>query len=136
MQRGKKNIHKLLKGPDGTKIRNRALSNEWGRLSHGKNYGVKVTYMIRFIELSDAPTDQNVTYASFLCDYQSLKTKPWRVRLVVGGEKLTYSEDTGSPASNIVYAKILLNSVISDACKGARLFSAGIQKNMIGLPYE
>ena len=60
-----------------------------------------------------------MTYASFVYDHQPLKSEPWRVMLVVRGDKLSYNEDAGSPASNMIETKILLNSIISDAKKGA-----------------
>ena len=63
---------------------------------------MKATYIIQFIAPSDIPTGQKVTYASFACDYRKIKTEPWRVRLVVGGENVTYSEDTGFSASNMI----------------------------------
>ena len=42
---------------------------------------------------------------------------------MVGGDKLTYDADTGSPAANLLETKLLFNSVISDAKKGARFAS-------------
>ena len=60
---------KLIKGPDGTEIWTRALSNEWGRLNQVKKYGVKSTNIIQCIEQSDIPTDQKFTYTSFVRDH-------------------------------------------------------------------
>ena len=58
-----------------------------------------------------------------IIDHRPLKTEPWRVRLVVGGDKLLYEADAGSLASSLIETKILLNSTISDAEKGARSMS-------------
>ena len=66
------------------------------------------------------PKTRDITYASFMCDHRPLKTEPWRVRIVVGGDKLSYSSDTGSPTASLLETKILLNSTISDTHKGAR----------------
>ena len=55
----------------------KCLSNEWGRLSLG-NFN-------------------NVVY-----DYRPLKDEKWRVRLVVGGDKLVYEADSGSPTTDMV----------------------------------
>ena len=71
----KMSMEKLLKGPDGQKIWSRALSNEWGRLAQGNKYGVKATNTINFIKHSEVPNKQKVTYASFVCDHQPLKTE-------------------------------------------------------------
>ena len=46
---------------------------------------------------------------------------------MVGGDKLYYHPDAGSPASNLTETKILINSVISDAHKGARFLSMDIK---------
>ena len=63
----------------------------------------------------DLPATKKVTYACFVCDYRPLKPEQYRVRLVVGGDGLDYSEDAGAPAASMLETKISLNSVISDA---------------------
>ena len=60
-------------------------------------------------------------------DYRPLKTEPDRVRITVGGDKLTYHKDAGSSAANIMETKLLINSVISGAKKGARFMSADLK---------
>ena len=51
-------------------------------------------------------------------DLQSLKNGK-KTQLVVGGDKLPYYDDAGSPAANLLECKILFNSVISHAHLGA-----------------
>ena len=68
-----------------------------------------------------------MTYASFACDHRPLKTEEWRIRLVVGGDKLPYNNDASSPATNLLDTKVLVNSVISDAHKGARFMSLDLR---------
>ena len=97
-----------------------ALSNEWGRLAKGNDHGVQATDTIDFISSTNVPSNRDVTYSSFVCDHRPLKSEPWRVQIVVGGDKLTYSNDTGSPAASLLETKILINSTISDTHKGAR----------------
>ena len=55
-----------------------------------------------------------MTYASFACNHCLLKAEPWRVRIVIGGDKLPYDSDSGSPAADMLETKILFNSVMSD----------------------
>ena len=129
----KETIDSLLKG-DNSAIWERSLSNEWGRLAQGNNLGVKGTNTISFISKSEVPTDKKVTYASFVCDYRPLKQEAYRVRITVGGDKLPYEEDAGAPAANLLETKILLNSVISDAAKGARFMSADIKDHFLATP--
>jgi hypothetical protein len=45
----------------------------------------------------------------------------------VGGDKLSYDEDTGSPAASLLETKLMLNSVISDAAKGAKFMSMDLK---------
>ena len=122
----KETIDTLLKGSD-REIWNRSLSNEWGRLAQGNDNGVSPTDTIDFIIQEQVPKGRDVTYATFVVDYRPLKSEPHRVRITVGGDRLTYTADAGSPAANMLETKILLNSVISDATKGARFLSADLK---------
>ena len=107
----KQSLDKLLNGPHGTTRWSPALSNEWGRLSQGNDAGVKSNDCIDFIYRSEIPKDKKITYASFVCDRRPLKDEEWRIRLVVGGDKLSYYEDSGSPATDLTETKLLFNIV-------------------------
>ena len=50
-----------------------------------------------------------------------------RVCLTVDGDKLDYEEDASYPAVSLLDTKILLNSVFSDADKGARYYTVYIK---------
>ena len=113
---------------------NRALSNEWGRLAQGNDTGVIGTDTIQFIFKHEVPDGRDVTYATFVCDYRPLKSEPFRVRIVVGGDKLSYADDAASPATDLLETKILLNSTISDADKGARFLSTDLKDFFLALP--
>ena len=122
-------IRSLLKVKDA-KIWTRSTSNEWGRLARGNDAGVKYTDTIDFINKEEVPQGRAVTYGNFVYDFRPLKSEPYRVRIVVGGDKLTYDEDAAAPAASLLETKILLNSVISDHKKhNARFFSADFYKN-------
>ena len=110
----KQSLRTLLKGNDKF-IWFRSLSNEFGRLAQGNGFNIKGTDTIDFISPQDVPPDHPVTYASFVCDYRPLKEEKYRVRLVVGGDKLHYSDDAGSPTATLIETKLLINSVISGA---------------------
>jgi len=110
----KETIDTLLQGPD-KHIWTKSLSNDWGRLAQGNDSGVKGTDTIKFISKSEVPYDKKVTYASFVCDYRPLKDEKHRVRVTVGGDRLPYHDDAGSPAADLLETKLLINSTISDA---------------------
>lgn len=128
-------IDSLLNGPRSD-VWSQALSNEWGRLAQGNDAGVVFQDAIKFIPQSEVPRDRDVTYAQFVCDHRPLKTEPWRVRIVAGGDKLSYHDDPASPAASLLETKILINSVISDAKRGARFCTADLKDHFLGSPME
>ena len=65
-----------------------------------------------------------------------LKEEIYRVRITVGGDRLTYNDDAGSPAANLLETKLLINSTISDAAKGARFMTADIKDHFLATPME
>ena len=95
---------------------------------------MKGTDTIDFIYQNQVPTDKDVTYATFVCNYRPLKQEAYRIRITVGGDKLLYDKDAGSPAANLLETKVLLNSTISDANKGARFMSLDIKDHFLATP--
>ena len=107
-------INKLLTGSQAP-IWNKSLSNETGRLAQGNKHGVSSTDTIEFITVDLVPHKEKNTYAQCVCDHRPLKPEPYRIRIVVGGDKLDCEIDSGAPSTNLVEFKLLLNSVISGA---------------------
>ena len=58
----------------------------------------------------------------------------YRVRIAVGGDKLTYDNDTGSLAVNLLETKVLLNSTILDATKVSHFMTADIKDYFLATP--
>ena len=56
-----------------------------------------------------------------------MKSDQCTICLVVGGDKLDYSLDSGSPAASMLETKLLVNSVISDAKEGATFMSCELK---------
>ena len=71
-----------------------------------------------------------------VCDYRPLKDEKYRVRITVGGDKLPYHDDAGSPAADLLETKILLNSTISDAKRGARFMCLDIKDHFLATPMQ
>ena len=82
---------------------------------------------IDFIKQSDVHLIEKVTYGQYVCDHCHLKPEPNRVRIIVGGDKLIFDIDTGTPATNLTEFKLLLKSVISEATYGARFLSCDLE---------
>jgi hypothetical protein len=91
----------LLSGNDA-KTWVTALSNELGCLAQGISNRVVATDTIDFIQRTEVPPEKEVTYGNFICDFRPLKSEPYRVRLTVGGDKLPYPDDAGSPAASLL----------------------------------
>ena len=99
------------------------MSNELSRLAQGKNYAVKANNCVDFIHHQDFPNDRKVAYEKFVCDYRPLKSDPYIIGLVLGGEKLDYALDDGPHA-----ALLLINSVTSDAKERAILIICDLKQ--------
>ena len=56
------------------------------------------------------------------------------MRITVGGDRLIYLDDAGSPAANLMETKLLVNSTISHAKDGARFMSADIKNYFLATP--
>ena len=122
----RESIDSLLTGTNSNTW-SKAVSNEFGRLTKGNIHGVKYTDTMEFIDKSEVPLGQKVTYGSFTCDHLPLKEEEYRARLVVGGDKLTYHSDASSPAASILETKILVNSILSDYNDGAKFMSVDLK---------
>ena len=126
------NIDSLLRGPDSL-IWTRSLSNEWGRCTQGLKKSRSISEQISgnntmfFIKPGQVPAGRKVTYACFVCTMRPGKTEPYRLRMTVGGDRLDAYQDVRSPAVGLVDTKLHLNSVISDASRGARYCTGDIK---------
>ena len=133
--KGKKTIISLITGPI-KHVWLHALSNKLVRLDQGNNHGVQSTYTINFIFRYKVPNDRSVTYVSFVCDYKPLKSEPYYVRFVSGGDKINYPDNIGSPAASLIETKLLLNSTIYDAKKGSQFMSCDPKDLLLASPVE
>ena len=132
----KREILESLRNSPQNEAWERALSDKWGRLAQGSKFGVQVTNTIDFITRADITVRRDVTYTSFLCDHRPLKTELWRECIVVDGNKLSYANDTGSPAASPFKTELLLNSTIPDAHKGTRLMCLDLKDFFIATPMQ
>eukprot|EP00804_Cyclotella_cryptica_P004301 CCRYP_013515-RA/>CCRYP_013515-RA protein AED:0.37 eAED:0.38 QI:0/0/0/1/1/1/2/0/314 len=92
-----------------------AYGKELGRLAQGLPGIVKGTDTIAFIQRSHVPQDRwkDVTYGRIVANFRPEKEDPYRISLTVGGNRINYPGDCGTPTADMITVKILLNSVIS-----------------------
>ena len=121
----KETLRSLLNNQMTVKTWSQASSNEYGRLMSGNNSGIQGTNTMEPIALDDIPPSNAITYGSMVCDHRPLKKEKNRCRLVVGGDRLTYDNETAAPAANLLEAKLILNSTIST--KNAKFLTADIK---------
>ena len=74
---------------------------------------VKGTNIIFFVHHSEVPAGKLVTYERIVVSIRTNKTETYRVRITVGGDKLSYDGPTATQCAILITTKILLNSVFS-----------------------
>eukprot|EP00970_Alexandrium_tamarense_P007415 scaffold1352_cov72-Alexandrium_tamarense.AAC.1 len=89
-----------------------------------------------FINKQDIPNDRfkDITYAKFVCDYRPGKSEPNRTRLTMGGDRINYPGEVGTPTADLLLVKILFNSIIST--HGARCMTADIKNFYLNTPMQ
>ena len=108
----------LLGHPRYKAVWAKSAANEFGRLAQGIGDRETGTNTIYFIAKEDIPFDRlgDVTYGSFVCTHRPTKADPHRTRLTVGGDRIRYGGEVGTPTADITLVKILFNSVLSTPC--------------------
>ena len=98
----------LLKHPKHRVRWQKSFSKEIRRLA-------TITETIKFITMKDIPADRrrDITYARIVCTERPEKTDPYRTRITMGGDRVNYPGDCGTPTADLLTVKILFNSVIS-----------------------
>ena len=66
----------------------KAVGNELGRLANRIDNQVREINTIEFIIKEEVPKVHTVIYDNFVCDYRSIKSEPYRVRLTMVGDRL------------------------------------------------
>ena len=92
-----------------------SFGNEIGRLAQGMPGRVKGTDTLKFISYADMPMDRrrDCTYARIVCNCRPQKSEVNRTRVTVGGNLINCPFDCGTPTTDLITVKILINSVIS-----------------------
>ena len=119
----------LIKHPEVGEQWRTSSANEFGRLAQGIGGRVQGTNTINFIPKYLVPEDRimDVTYGKFVCNIRPEKDEVHRTRFVVGGNRINYPGDVGTPTADMLLAKILFNSVIST--NNARFMTGDIKNS-------
>eukprot|EP00804_Cyclotella_cryptica_P005330 CCRYP_020410-RA/>CCRYP_020410-RA protein AED:0.19 eAED:0.19 QI:0/-1/0/1/-1/1/1/0/760 len=124
----------LIKDPKYSTIWKKAYGKELGRLAQGIPGIVQGTNTIVFIAKDDVPPDRrrDVTYGRICANFRPEKDDPHRVRLTVGGNRIHFPGDCGTPTADMLTTQILLNSIIST--RGARFMTIDIKDFYLNTP--
>ncbi len=67
-----------------------------------------------------------------MCELRSNKAEVHRMRLMVGGDKVHYSDDVGSPTADLTLVKMHINSVTST--QGAKYMTLDVKYFYLNMP--
>jgi len=91
----------------------RLNSRELGSLTNSiANDGKNCQTAMRFIPFEKVPKNKPITYRKFHCTIRPHKKEIRRVRMVTGGDKLSYDGPATTETGKITTAKFLFNSII------------------------
>ena len=104
----------LISHPKYSKLWTHSSANEFGRLAQGVGGQIQGTNTIFFIHKHQVPADRrrDVTYAKFVCELKPNKKEIHQTRLTIGGDKVHYPGDVGTPTADLTLVKMHVNSVI------------------------
>ena len=105
----------LMKKPKYSKLYEESYAKELSQLTQGIPGKVTGTNTIFFINKAKVPADcwRDITYGRVVVNYRPEKDYPYRTRLTVGGDRVNYPVDCGTPTVDILTVKLLLNSIVS-----------------------
>ena len=94
------------------------------------------TETIGFIRKSEIPIDRrkDETYARIVVDERPEKADPDRTRITMGGDKINYPGDCGTPTADLLTVKILFNSIVSTP--GAKFMTLDIKDFYLMTPMD
>ena len=105
----------LITHPDFRVVWNCSSANEFGQLAQGIDCRIQGTNTIHFICKEEVPLDRlkDITYGKFVCELKPNKEEVERTRLTMGGDKVNYPFEVGTPTGEMLLVKTHANSVVS-----------------------
>ena len=108
-------FRKMMMNPKYYPLYRNSYATEIGRLAQGMPGLVEGTNTLFFIKKTSVPADRwrDVTYGRIVVDYRPENTDPFQIRITVGGDRVNYLGDCGTPAVDFTTVNFLLNSIVS-----------------------
>ena len=103
-------------------------------MAQGVGGQIQGTNTIFFIHKHQVPADRwrDVTYAKFVCELKPNKKEIHQTRLTIGGNKVHYPGDVGTPTADLTLVKMHVNSVIST--QNARYMTIDVKNFYLNMP--
>ena len=73
----------------------------------------KGTNTMFVIHRRNVPAHKTAAHVQMVADFWPQKPEPHRIRITIGGSKITVEYDVGTPTADLSTAKILINSTLS-----------------------
>ena len=131
------NYRQLLRHPQFREQWSHSSANEFGRLFQGIGGRIaKPTNTCFFITKQQVPADRfkDVTYCKFVCTERPQKAEKNRTRATLGGNRVHYPGDVGTPTADMLLFKVLLNSVVSTL--GAKFMTLDVSNFYLNTPMK
>jgi hypothetical protein len=112
-----------------------SYGNKIGGLAQGMPGRNTGTNTIVFMKKNQVPQNRakDVTYGLITCLIRPEKIEePNQIRLVVGGDRVHYPGDTGTPSANLLTVKLLINSTIGTL--NAKYMTMDIKDSYLNTP--
>ena len=105
-----------------------------GKNTEGPGKRIEGTDALFIVHYHDIPADRRkeVNYTSVVYKVRPQKEDPNRTQINIGGNRIYYPGDVGTPTASLKFFKILINSVLSRT--GARFVCFDIKKFYLGTP--
>ena len=138
--------HQLQRHPKHKNIWTESYSNEIDRLfqgigkvkgTHGPTkQRVPGTDAFRVIQYEDIPKYRNkeIIYTKNVCKYRPQKEDPYHTRITIGGNRICYPGEVGTPTVSLEIVKLVINSVLSR--RNARFACFVVKKIYLKTPME
>ena len=109
----------LRKHPKYQQVWKQSYSNELGRLCQGIGSGTKRpqkqrtqgTATFNIIDYVDIPVDRRseITFTKVVCEVREQKEDPNRTQITIGGNRICYPRDVGTPTAGLDLVQLIIN---------------------------
>ena len=96
--------------------------------------GTNTLFVLGHEQIKNISSDQTVTYAKIIVDFQPQKADPNRVHITAGSNLITYPGELTTRTADLTTSNVLWNSVVST--KDVKFAGADIKNFYLGTPLD